>query len=126
LYLHAEERQRRRFSEVIAQGVADPRLYMLMSMRTDFLAELQKDEPLYKVRRQIDVPPLREPELRAVVSRPAELPQDAEAIFGIVIGHALNEARQNFRLGGFGLQLRHRLWCCARHSHGMATASAAT
>ena len=73
LYVRAEERQRRRFSEVIAQGVADPRLYMLMSMRTDFLGELQKDEPLYKVRRQIDVPPLREAELREVVSRPAEL-----------------------------------------------------
>ncbi len=73
LYVRAEERQRRRFSEVIAQGVADPRLYMLMSMRADFLGELQKDEPLYKVHRQIDVPPLREAELREVVSRPAEL-----------------------------------------------------
>ena len=73
LYVRAEERQRRRFSEVIAQGVADPRLYMLMSMRSDFLGELQKDEPLFKVHRQIDVPPLREAELREVVSRPAEL-----------------------------------------------------
>jgi len=73
LYVRAEERQRRRFSELIAQGIADPRLYALMSMRTDFLGELQKDELLYKVRRQIDVPPLREAELREVVSRPAEL-----------------------------------------------------
>ena len=73
LYVRAEERQRRRFSEVIAQGVADPRLYMLMSMRSDFLGELQKDEPLFKVHRKIDVPPLREAELREVVSRPAEL-----------------------------------------------------
>jgi len=73
LYVRAEERQRHRFSEVIAQGVADLRLYMLMSMRTDFLGELQKDEPLYKVHRQINVPPLREAELREVVSRPAEL-----------------------------------------------------
>jgi hypothetical protein len=46
---------------------------MLMSMRADFLGELQKDEPLYKVHRKIDVPPLREVELREVVSRPAEL-----------------------------------------------------
>jgi energy-coupling factor transporter ATP-binding protein EcfA2 len=73
LYVRAEESQRRRFSEVIAQGVADPRLYMLMSMRADFLGELQKDEPLYQVHRKIDVPPLRELELREVVSRPAEL-----------------------------------------------------
>jgi formylglycine-generating enzyme required for sulfatase activity len=73
LYVRAEARQRQRFSEVIAQGVADPRLYTLMSMRTDFLGELQKDEPLYEVHRQINVPPLREAELREVVSRPAEL-----------------------------------------------------
>jgi formylglycine-generating enzyme required for sulfatase activity len=73
LYVRAEARQRQRFSEVIAQDVADPRLYTLMSMRTDFLSELQKDEPLYEVHRQINVPPLREAELREVVSRPAEL-----------------------------------------------------
>jgi formylglycine-generating enzyme required for sulfatase activity len=73
LYVRAEERQRRRFSEVIARGVADPRLYTLMSMRADFLGELQKDEPLFKVHRKIDVTPLREAELREVASRPAEL-----------------------------------------------------
>jgi len=72
LYVRAEARQRRRFSELM-QGIADPRLYMLMSMRADFLGELQKDEPLYKIHRKIDVPPLREAKLREVVSRPAEL-----------------------------------------------------
>ena len=60
LYVRAEEHQRRRFSEVIARGVADPRLYTLISMRADFLGELHKDEPLFKVHRKIDVPPLRE------------------------------------------------------------------
>jgi formylglycine-generating enzyme required for sulfatase activity len=73
LYVRAEERQHRRFSEVIAQGLADPRLYALMSMRTDFLGELQKDEPLYNAHRQINVAPLREAKLRQVVNRPAEL-----------------------------------------------------
>jgi formylglycine-generating enzyme required for sulfatase activity len=73
LYVRAEEGQRRRFSEVIAQGVPDPRLYALMSMRSDFLGELQKDEPLYEVHLQINVPPLREAELREVVSRPPKL-----------------------------------------------------
>jgi TIR domain len=73
LYVRAEEQQRRRFSEVVAQGAGDSRLYMLMSMRTDFLGELQKDEPLFKVHCKIDVPPLREGELRKVVSCPAEL-----------------------------------------------------
>jgi formylglycine-generating enzyme required for sulfatase activity len=73
LYVRSEKRQRLRFSEVIAQGVADPRLFMLMSMRTDFLSALQGDEPLFDARRQIDVPPLREAQLREVVSRPAAL-----------------------------------------------------
>ena len=73
LYVRADERQRGRFSEVIGQGVADSRLYLLMSMRSDFLGELQKDEPLFKVHRKIDVPPLRETELREIVSQPAEL-----------------------------------------------------
>jgi hypothetical protein len=73
LYVRADEHQRRRFSEVISGAVVDSRLYMLMSMRTDFLGELQKDESLFKVHRKIDVPPLREAELRKVVSCPAEL-----------------------------------------------------
>ena len=45
----------------------------MMSMRADFFGELQKDEPLYAAHRQINVPPLREAQLREVVSRPAEL-----------------------------------------------------
>jgi hypothetical protein len=40
LYVRAEKQQRGRFSEVIALGVADPRLNTLMSMRADFLGEL--------------------------------------------------------------------------------------
>jgi formylglycine-generating enzyme required for sulfatase activity len=73
LYIGAEERQRRRFSEVLAQALADPRLRALISLRADFFGELQKDEPLYACHRQINVPPLRETELREVVSRPAML-----------------------------------------------------
>ena len=73
LYVRAEERQRRRFSELLAQALPDPRLRTMMSMRSDFLGHLQNDEPLFKVRQQIDVPPLREAELREVVSRPAQL-----------------------------------------------------
>jgi hypothetical protein len=73
LYARAEEKQRNRFSELIAQGVADPRLYALMSLRADFFGKLLDDKALYGVHRKIDVPPLREAELRDVVSRPAEL-----------------------------------------------------
>ena len=73
LYVRAEERQRRRFSELLAQALPDPRLRAMMSMRSDFLGHLQSDEPLFKARQQIDVPPLREAELREIVSRPAQL-----------------------------------------------------
>ena len=35
--------------------------------------ELQKDESIYAIHRQVNVPPLREADLREVVSRPPEL-----------------------------------------------------
>ena len=73
LYVRAEERQRRRFSEIVAHGLGDPRLRAMMSMRADFFGDLQKDEALYAVHRLIEVPPLREAQLREVVSRPAAL-----------------------------------------------------
>ena len=52
LYVRAEQRQRRRFSEILAEGLSDPRLRALMSMRADFFGELQKDEPLYDASRR--------------------------------------------------------------------------
>jgi len=68
-----EERQRRRFSEILAHGLADRRVRAFMSIRSDFLGALQADDSLFDARRQIDVPPLREWQLREVVSRPAAL-----------------------------------------------------
>ena len=73
LYVRADERQRRRFSEILADGIGDPRLLAMMSMRADFFGELQKDEALYAVHRLVSVPPLREAELHKVVSQPAKL-----------------------------------------------------
>src|SRR5271169_1375301 len=73
LYVRAEERQHQRFSEILAHALPDPRLLSMMSMRSDFLGSLQNDEPLFKSRQLIEVPPLREAELREVVSRPAQL-----------------------------------------------------
>jgi formylglycine-generating enzyme required for sulfatase activity len=73
LYVRAEERQQQRFSELLAAALPDPRLRVMMSLRTDFLGRLQNDAPLFNARRQIDIPPLREAELREVVSRPTEL-----------------------------------------------------
>ncbi|MCI0736157.1 MAG: toll/interleukin-1 receptor domain-containing protein [Beijerinckiaceae bacterium] len=73
LYVRAEERERRRFSEILAQGLPDPRLRAMISMRADFFGDLQKDEALFAVHKQINVPPLREAQLREVVSQPAAL-----------------------------------------------------
>jgi formylglycine-generating enzyme required for sulfatase activity len=74
LYLaRTEERQRRCFSEILTYGLADPRVRAFMSMRSDFLGALQADEPLFDAHWQINVPPLRESQLREVVSRPAAL-----------------------------------------------------
>ena len=42
LYVRAEERQRRRFSELLAQALPDPRLRTMMSMRSDFLGASAK------------------------------------------------------------------------------------
>jgi WD40 repeat protein len=68
-----DEHERRRFSEILAEGLADPRLRALMSLRADFYGALQNDEPLYDAHHAINVPPLREAELHEVVSRPAQL-----------------------------------------------------
>jgi membrane protease YdiL (CAAX protease family) len=71
--VHAEERQRRRFTEVLAHGLSDPRLRALMSVRADFSGALQNDQPLFAAYHRIDVTPLREPQLREVVTQPANL-----------------------------------------------------
>ena len=73
LYVRGEKSQSQRFSEILAQGLAEPRFRAMMSLRSDFLGGLHNDEPLFAARRQIDLPPLRLAELRKVVRRPAEL-----------------------------------------------------
>jgi formylglycine-generating enzyme required for sulfatase activity len=73
LYARSGERERRCFSEILARDLGDPRLRAMISMRADFFGDLQKDEPLYAVHRLVNVPPLREAQLREVVSRPAAL-----------------------------------------------------
>jgi len=73
LYVRAEPSQRRRFSEILAEGLGDPRLRAMMSLRADFFGELLNDEPLQEVSQKIEVPPLREVQLREVVSHPPQL-----------------------------------------------------
>ncbi len=73
LYVRSEESQRAAFSRLLAEAIADPRLYAMMSLRSDFFGALQNDQPLFSVHGQINVPPLRESELQQVVSKPAAL-----------------------------------------------------
>lgn len=73
LYVRAAKDQARCFSSLLASALRDPRFFALMSLRSDFLGELQRDEALFSVHQKIDVPPLREADLREVVSRPAAL-----------------------------------------------------
>jgi formylglycine-generating enzyme required for sulfatase activity len=73
LYTRAGEYERWRFSRLLAPALADPRLRVMLSVRSDFYGSLQSDEPLFKLRLQIDVAPLGASELRDVVSHPAKL-----------------------------------------------------
>ena len=72
LYVRGEPQRRGRFSKLLSDAIADPRLVALMSMRSDFLGQLQNDERLFAVYRKIDVPPLRETELTRVIREPAK------------------------------------------------------
>ena len=73
LYVRSAERERQCFSELVAAALSERRLRAVMSLRADFLGELQKDELLQDSSHKIEVPPLRETQLREVVSRPAAL-----------------------------------------------------
>jgi formylglycine-generating enzyme required for sulfatase activity len=98
LYLRAEERQGRRFSEILVHGLGDPRLRALMSLRSDLIGALQNDEPLFNARRQIDVPPLREAELHKVVDKPAALVSarfEADRLAGDIARRAAEESAKD-------------------------------
>ena len=101
LYMpRTEERQRRRFSEILAHGLTDLRLRALMSLRSDFLGALQGDEPLFDVRWQIDVPPLREAQLREVVSRPAAILSARFEFEALAAGIAYRTAEESAKDAG--------------------------
>ncbi|WP_338829193.1 SUMF1/EgtB/PvdO family nonheme iron enzyme [Bradyrhizobium sp. 27S5] len=73
LYSRSDPKQRQCFSKLLERGVVDGRIRALMSMRSDFLGELQSDASLYRAHIQINVPPLREDQLLQVVGGPAKL-----------------------------------------------------
>ena len=71
LYTRAASQQAHRFSEVLANGLDDRRLSAFASLRADYFDRLQADEPLFKCREHVDVPPLDRAQLHEVVSAPA-------------------------------------------------------
>jgi formylglycine-generating enzyme required for sulfatase activity len=98
LYGCAVAVQRRRFCELLAQALPDPRLRAMMSLRSDFLGHLRSDESLFAARQQIDVPALGETELREVVSRPAQLLGarfETEALIDIIACRAADDPVKN-------------------------------
>ncbi len=98
LYVRSEAVQGRCFSQLLKQVISDERIHALMSMRSDFLGELQKDEALYSVHRQINVPPMRRDALFELVSKPAELLSarfEAPALAGNIANRAAEESTKD-------------------------------
>ena len=71
LYTRSAPNEARRFSEVLSEGLRDPRLCAFASLRADYFDRFQADEPLFKCREHIDVPPLDRGKLEQVVTAPA-------------------------------------------------------
>jgi hypothetical protein len=95
LYTRAREGDRLRFSQLLSEGLADPRLRAMMSLRSDFLGSLQNDPPLFEARQLVEVPPLAEAELREVVSRPAQLLEarfETEGLIDIIARHTAQDS----------------------------------
>jgi len=72
LFLRADQGAHARFSELLAGGLGNSRLLAMMSLRADFVGELQNDARLYECHLQVNVPPLRQEQLGEVVRLPAE------------------------------------------------------
>jgi WD40 repeat protein len=68
-----QQKNARRFSELLAEAALHTQITLLISARSDFLDRIQADTPIFRVRHQLDVEPLGEKGLAEVVRRPAEL-----------------------------------------------------
>jgi TPR repeat protein len=71
LYTRAARKDAKRFSEVLAEGLGDPRLRIFASMRSDYFGRLQADGALFKRHEHVDVPPLDHTQLHELVTAPA-------------------------------------------------------
>jgi hypothetical protein len=71
LYTRAASQEAKRFTELLAEGIADLRLSVFASMRADFFHRLQADTALFSCYEHVDVPPLGPAKLLEVVTAPA-------------------------------------------------------
>src|SRR5207342_1364238 len=73
LYARSPPTERKRFSEIIADGLArsPKRLIVMTSQRADYYGELQANAALFDLTEKIDVPPLKADELALVLREPA-------------------------------------------------------
>jgi formylglycine-generating enzyme required for sulfatase activity len=75
LYARSPPAERRRFSEIIADGLArnPERLIVMTSQRADYYGELQANAALFRLTETIDVPPLSADNLALVLREPARV-----------------------------------------------------
>lgn len=73
LYSLTPPANREPFSRLIAEGLADRRLAVLASLRSDYYGELQANRTLFDVSTRIDVAPLDVAGLKRVITGPAEV-----------------------------------------------------
>jgi formylglycine-generating enzyme required for sulfatase activity len=75
LYARSPPAERKRFSEIIAEGLADSaqRLIVMTSLRADYYGELLANSTLFDLAEKVDVPPLRPDALVQVLSEPARV-----------------------------------------------------
>lgn len=72
LYALASPEEARRFSEILSDSRWVAGLQILLTMRSDYCPELQKDRPLLEASDLIDLPPLDAAGLEALIRQPAE------------------------------------------------------
>ncbi|HVQ38213.1 MAG TPA: TIR domain-containing protein, partial [Pyrinomonadaceae bacterium] len=72
VYTRADQEQARRFSSILADGVADPRLRAFASIRSDFYGQLQADQALCSVWERVDVHPLDREAIMEVITMPSQ------------------------------------------------------
>src|SRR5262245_25934199 len=75
LYARSPPAERKRFSEIIADGLArnPERLIVMTSQRADYYGELQANAALFDLAETIDVPPLKGNNLALVLREPARV-----------------------------------------------------